>query len=97
MKKPVTGKNAVIKVNGKPVVYGDFPGIHAPGTYVQTLTPIMLFHDEFDDGFSNRWARKCDRLSRRQDMPSRLDVSDNKYGSVYKLCEFLWKLKVWKP
>ena len=47
---------------------------------------------EFDDAWSNKYALKCERMCER------LAVGvDANYGSVYKLCELLWKLKVWKP
>jgi hypothetical protein len=92
MKKTLTGKNAVIKVNGKPVVYGNFPGVYAPGMYVQAISPIQLFHDEYDDAFSNKWSIKCDRMSMRFG-----NDTLHGYGHVYKLGQLLWKLRVWKP
>ena len=54
------------------------------------------FIPEFDSDWSDRWALKCERMCDKFEVYNP-DIADKGYGSIYKLCEMLWKLKVWKP
>ncbi len=53
------------------------------------------FVPEFDDVWTNRYAIKCDKMARKFAWDTNRELET--YGRIYKLCEFLWKLKVWKP
>lgn len=53
------------------------------------------FVAEFDDAWANNYALKCERMCEK--FATKTGGASGDYGSVYKLCEVLWKLKVWKP
>ena len=52
-------------------------------------------NDGFDDPFANRYAIKCNRMSLK--FAAETANAEVNYGHIYRLGEFLWKLKIWKP
>lgn len=54
-----------------------------------------LFIKEFDDAWANKWSIKATRMS--VNLAKDMSTEEVGYGRIYRLCEFLWKLKVWTP
>jgi hypothetical protein len=50
--------------------------------------------DEFDDAWARKYAIRAERMAQRFKRNVRPEVV---YNHIYRLHEFLWKLKVWKP
>jgi len=55
----------------------------------------IAFIDEFDIPFENKWGFKSTALCMLY--AGSPDSLESGYKSMHRLCELLWKLKVWKP
>lgn len=70
---------------------GQVLGVNAVGNLIWARP---VFYDEFDMPWRDKYSIKCNRMCLQ--VRARGDATLS-YGRVYWLCEFLWKLNVWKP
>ena len=62
---------------------------------IKTMPFRPMFVEEFDSEWANKYSIMCGTMIGR--IYGFGDNAGIQYGSAYRLCEFLWKLKVWKP